>query len=74
MHDPADQPSIQPSSDPPGGNGELASVTQAASGALIQLDQSPAIEPETNPAADGRSKMSKGGRHKRPLATPTMWR
>ncbi|BAM88198.1 hypothetical protein S58_21920 [Bradyrhizobium oligotrophicum S58] len=76
MHDPVDQPSIQPSSGTPSADSGLDSAAQATAVPLIQLDQSPAIEPETNHdhAADDGGSLHENGHHKRPLATPTMWR
>jgi len=75
MHDPVDQPSIQPSSVKPAADGEMDSTAQATAVPLIQLDQSPAIGPETNldHVADHHGSIPADGHDKRPLATPTMW-
>mgnify|MGYP000633246413 CR=1 FL=1 len=84
MHDPVDQPSIQPSSGTPSAGGEPDCATQTTAISshampLIRLDQSPAIEPEKglDHGIDDRvicQESCEESCAKTPLVTPTMWR
>jgi hypothetical protein len=81
MHDPVDQPSHEPSSDIHRAGGEPHTATQtlavpSPAVPLLQLDQSPAIEPEAglDHASGDHDATRQEDCDKPSLVIPTMWR